>query len=473
MKIKYLKYIKYTLALTLITSVYSCQKLVEGINDNPNQLTVNAFDAGLFLKGAQLSNMLIQLGELQRAAGFFSSTFIAFEQLEGDRYNYSISERDFDLAGYQSVLTPLRHIRDEKPDNKLYQGIAKVVEAHLMGTYASLFGDLPYSEALNPEFKNPVFDQQADIFAALQVLLDGAIADLENVTPADAVMGDYIFGGNALKWKESAYTLKARYYMHTKEYALAYSAAGNGISSAANSMMFVPYNDAANNPDSKNVINSRIAMGSDPVGTVADATHPCYILDLISLRQNAKTNEEARLAYLTIDSYEADLNHGVAARLEPQSLITYEENQLILAEAGGRTAGLTAGLSHLNALRNVLSTGATLNASVVGLGMQYDAYDAADFNPGGIENQDNIDALRAFLREVVEERYICGFYTFMPFDDNRRLQKNDADLMVPFPFNTPTQSQHVQRLVYPDDEMNANENAPADPGAYQPTDVNF
>ena len=473
MKTKYLKYIKYTLALALITTAFSCQKLVEGINDNPNQLTVNAFDAGLFLKGAQISNMLIHTGELQRAAGFFSSTFIAFERLEGDRYNYDISERDFDLSGYQSVLTPLRFIRQEKPDNMLYQGITKVVEAHLMGTYASLFGDLPYSEALNPEFENPIFDEQPNVFAALQALLDAAISDLESATPADAVLGDYIFGGDILKWKESAYTLKARYYMHTKEYSMAYQAAGNGISSVSNSMMFEPYDDGANSSESKNSINSRIAEGSDPVGTVADAEHPCYLLDAISLRQNAKTNEEARLAYLTIDAYEADANHGVAERLEAQSLITYEENQLILAEAGGRTSGLSAGLAHLNTLRSVLSTGATLNSSVAGLGMQYDAYLAADFNAGGIENQDNIDATRAFLREVIEERYICGFYTFMPFDDNRRLQKSDADLRIPFPFNTTTQTEHVQRLVYPDDEMNSNDNAPVEPGAYQATDVNL
>jgi hypothetical protein len=38
---------------------------VEEIYDNPNQLTPDAVDAGLFLIGAELSNIAIQLGPLR------------------------------------------------------------------------------------------------------------------------------------------------------------------------------------------------------------------------------------------------------------------------------------------------------------------------------------------------------------------------------------------------------------------------
>lgn len=464
--------IKYFLLVTLITFISSCEKMVEGINDNPNQLTVDAVDAGLFLKGAEINNMMIQLGLLNRTASFYAGQLIGYEQVEQERYSYIFTDRTFNWPGYQSVLTPLREIRERKSDNPLYQGIAKIIEAHLIGTYASLFGDIPYSEALS-DVEDPVFDSQPDVFADLQILLSSAITDLENVTPSDVVTGDYIFNGNKTKWLESAYTLMARYYMHTKDYAEAYAAAQNGISSVANNMMFVPYEGVAD-PNSKNTIYERLQEGGVAIGVVPDATHPSYLLNLLVSRANAKTNEQARIQYFTIDQNNADGNTGIAAELEPQILISYQENLLILAEAGARSQSFATGLGHLNTLRDVLSTGALFNSSVAALTMQYDQYVAADFDAGGMENSDaSLTAERALLREIVEERYLCGFLTFMPFDDTRRLQKNDSDIAVPFGLNTPTQTVNVERFIYPNDETESNNSAPADPGAYTPTAVNL
>jgi len=468
---KTIKYLKYILAIALIPSVFSCQEIVDGINENPNQLTVDAVDAGLFLKGAEIQNMLTQLGMFDRTASFYSGQLIGYEQVEQERYSYIFTDRTFDWDGYQSVLTPLRSIRERKPDNNLYQGIAKVVEAHLIGTYASLFGDIPYSEALSSN-ENPKFDTQVEVFDALQTLLSDAITDLESVTAADVVTGDYIFNGDETKWLEAAYTLKARYYMLTKEYEEAYSAATHGISSVANSMMFVPY-ASIDDPDSKNRIYERLNEGGQRVGVIPDDTHPSYLLELLNSRMNSKTNEEARIQYYTIDQDDADANTGIAAELEPQALITYQENLLILAEAGTRTQSLAVGLGHLNTLRSVLSTGALFNSSVESLAMQYDAYVATDFEAGGIENEDgSLSATRALLKEIIEERYLTGFLTFMPFDDNRRLQKSDSDVLVPFELNTPTQTVNVERFIYPNDELESNTSAPADPGAYTATMIN-
>lgn len=464
-------YIKYIFALTVLTSFLGCQDLVDDINDNPNQLTVDAVDAGLFLKGAEIENMLIQLGMFDRTASFYSGQLIGYEQVEQERYSYIFTDRTFDWDGYQSVLTPLRNIRERKADNPLYQGIAKVVEAHLIGTYASLFGDIPYSEALT-SIENPVFDSQVAVFNSLQSLLSQAISDLETASASDVVTGDYIFNGDAEKWMESAYTLKARYYMLTKEYGEAYDAALNGISSVANSMMFVPYESVVD-PNSKNTIYERLNEGGQRIGVIPDDTHPSYLLELLALRSNSKTNEEARMQYYTIDHDDADGNEGIAAQLEPQALVSYQENMLILAEVGARTQGFSTGLGYLNTLRSVLSSGALFNSSVESLSMVYDAYVAADFEDGGIENEDgSLTAERALLREIVEERYLTGFMTFMPFDDTRRLQKEDSDITVPFGLNTPTQTVNVERLIYPSDEFESNTSSPAEPGAYEATEVN-
>jgi len=221
-------YIKFLLIFTAFAFL-SCEKLVDDLNENPNQLTLNDIDPGLFVNGAELSNIAIQLGPYSRMAGYWSGQLIGFEQVELERFQYNVANNTFDWDGYQSVLTPLREIQERTTDNPLLLGISKVIEAHLVGTYASLFGDIPYSEALG-EIENPQFDDQTLVFEQLQILLDEAIANLE-VAQGFGVLEDYIFQGNRIKWLESAWTLKARYYMHTKEYALAYSAALNGISS--------------------------------------------------------------------------------------------------------------------------------------------------------------------------------------------------------------------------------------------------
>ncbi|WP_339895015.1 SusD/RagB family nutrient-binding outer membrane lipoprotein [uncultured Algibacter sp.] len=460
-------YIKYILVfVTIILS--GCENIVDDLNKNPNQLTLDAVDAGLFLNGAELSNINIQLGAFSRMAGYYSSQLIGFEQVDQERFLYNVTNTTFGWDGYQSVITPMREMRGRTTDNPFYQGISKVLEAHLIGTYASLFGDIPYSEAVS-DIEDPRFDDQRTVFDELQILLQEAIDDLENAD-GSVIIEDYIFDGNRLKWLESAWTLKARYYMHTKEYDNAYNAAQNGISSSGNSMVFDPLNVAGENSTKNKYF---IVLSGGPNTGTGDS----YLIRLLDnssgmSRNNTKTDETARFGYYSIDQTSAEINLGIANELEPQPMITYQENLLILAEAGARTQSFTIGLGHLNELRNFLNTGAFLNSNFSSEPYTYDAYIASDFDAGGIENMDGINPDRALLREIIEERYVSGFTTFMPFDDARRLKKSDSDVAVPFPLNVPTATQNVERFLYPEDEILSNQMAPEDPGLFEVTKVN-
>ncbi|MEM9686920.1 MAG: SusD/RagB family nutrient-binding outer membrane lipoprotein, partial [Bacteroidota bacterium] len=79
---------------------------------------------------------------------------------------------------------------------------------------------------------------------------------------------------------------------------------------------------------------------------------------------------------------------------------------------------------------------------------------------GGMENMDAIDTDRAVLREIIEERYVSGFSTYMPFNDARRLRASDSDVIVPFPLNNATTTVNPQRFLYPQDEIDGNSNIP-------------
>ena len=89
---------------------------------------------------------------------------------------------------------------------------------------------------------------------------------------------------------------------------------------------------------------------------------------------------------------------------------------------------------------------------------------------------DNIDPDRAVLREIIEERYVSGFSTYMPFNDARRLRASDSDVMVPFPFQdrgSPVPTVNPQRFLYPQDEIDGNSNIPDPiPGLFEPTPIN-
>ena len=153
-------------------------------------------------------------------------------------------------------------------------------------------------------------------------------------------------------------------------------------------------------------------------------------------------------------------------------MVTYFENQLIKAEAAARTGA--DGLGHLNDYRAWLASGGRLNATFHdSASILYEAYDAADFESGGMENSDGVSAETALLREIIEERYVSGFGTYMPFNDHRRLRGDgETALIPPFPLNTSAATEHVERIPYAQDELTSNSTMDDDPGLYAETEVN-
>jgi len=256
-----------------------------------------------------------------------------------------------------------------------------------------------------------------------------------------------------------------------KNYPDAYTAAQSGISSFTGNLNFFPIGDPGIEGDKNLFWNLLNGSREGDIGT--GNSYLMQLLDATSGvdRNNAKTNEYARFLYSTIIATPSSNNIGIAAEFEPMELVSFEENTLILAECAARNTNLAAGLVHLNDLRTWLNTGGRLNSAYTDSAYQYDPYVAADFANGGIENADGINDTRAFLREVIEERYVSGFGTFIPFNDVRRLRASDSDLIVPFPLN-PGGTQQPERLPYSYDEINANENIAEDPGLYSVTEVN-
>ena len=464
------------LSLSLIF-ITSCEDILEGINDNPNDIIVSDVEERLFLTGIQLANVQLNCGHLNRIGGMYSGQLIGYSSLYSNIYGFSLSTAESNSEWgyiYVNIMSNTRHIINNS-NHELLVGIAKVIEAHAVGTGASLFGDIPYSEAGNLEISDPVFDSQKNVYGSVITLLDNAISDL-NSASAGSISEDIYFGGDKAKWIAAAYTLKARFYLHQKDYSNAFTAAQNGISSADGDMVYNPPGNAGSGD--RNLFWT-ILEGSRS-GDIGNSDQgESYLIQMLDAsntfsRNNSKTDETARKGFYTIDSSGGVVNKGIIEETQSQNMVTFFENELILAECAARNGSLSDGLPHLNNVRAWMNTGGHLNSNFQSEAYSYSAYNLADFASSGIENADGIDPKTAFLREVIEERYVSGFGMHMPYNDSRRLRKSDTNIAVPYVlFDGPQSGPWPERMPYATTEINSNSNSPADdPGIFVKTEVN-
>ncbi len=470
---------KYCIALlTLIILGSSCNKIVDDLNDDPNNLTESSF--GTVLTGAEVGTMLFQSGESARRASIFSGQYTGIDRQHLGYSQYSVTTSDFDalwndgfVDSYRNALIA-ENIAENDGVGAVSKGIALVLQALAAGTIASLYGDIPFEEAGTLENLNPIFEQQTAVYNKIQTRLDNAIALLNQGTGRPVAGSDIYFDGNSIAWIEAAYTLKARFYLHVKNYQEAFEAASNGISTIENSM-YGPHGSAEENSNLNYqffAIEVRQAdlVVSDFMASLIDpnTTNPIPT----NYRGNAKTNETGRYNFLfTTNStgIQPNITNGFAAQNASVPLVTFEENLLILAEAGFRISGFDTGLTRLNRYRAFMDTGGYLT-NVDPTQVSYEPYELTDFENGGIENPDNISRDNALLREILEERYITFFGQIESFNDTRR---TESETIVRVPVIPNTGNELPQRFLYPQSEIDRNENTPTPiPNFFEKTDIN-
>ncbi|MCB0495405.1 MAG: SusD/RagB family nutrient-binding outer membrane lipoprotein [Cyclobacteriaceae bacterium] len=468
-----MRVLRYIVIMTLLASFSSCEKWLN-VNDNPNNL-VSIPSGELLLKGTLLANAQINKGHALRSTMYYTGGLVGLRLVQQTIYIYDYSPGDSDPNWshlYNGILIQNRDMRELSPNADGLMGVIDVNEALAVGTAASIWGDIPYSTAAPADAGLgvfPTYDSQADIFNSVQTLLDRGITTLSSASTSVG-SADIYFNGDLDAWIESAHTLKARFYLLTKNYSSALSEVANGISSPSNTMAFHPIGTVITTPGNANTFY--ILENGSRSGDMTAAGSFFYD-DLMLNRNNAKTDETARRNFLYINGDGASDN-GIDAADADMPLVSYEENLLIWAECILRVNNDNQGaIDKLNELRGYLRSGNAFNVVNGGDTYQYDDYVLADFQPGGMENADNIAVDRAILREIIEERYVSGYTTYMPFDDMRRLRKSDSDVMVPIPFNTPSNTKPVERLLYPNAEIQNNPNTPNPiPDIFTPTPIN-
>src|SRR5438067_1147480 len=176
------------LALTLLGA--GCSDFLQGpgLTENPNNPSTGTALQQLVSVQANMATRLE--GQLARCAGVYTQQLIGSNNQQLTYCTqYAVTEADISgqMNGFYTGggLLALRNIQaaaQASGDNFLL-GIAKVWEGLAMGTATSVWGDLPYSEAVDPTIAEPVLDPQESIYAAVQSRLDEGIAALQAALP--------------------------------------------------------------------------------------------------------------------------------------------------------------------------------------------------------------------------------------------------------------------------------------------------
>ncbi len=462
------------LALALLAG-WGCSDFLNGpgLTENPNNPLVATPIQVLVSVQANMATRLE--GQLARCASVFTQQLIGSnnQQLQWCTA-YLVGESDISgqMSGFYTGggLYGIRQVEaaaQKAGDNQML-GEAKILEGLMMGTATSVWGDLPYTEALTSGIESPKLDSQQSLYAAVQTRLDEGIAALTTALASatgncSTSEGDVIYcsaaGSRATelqRWIRAAHTLKARYHLHlversgVTEYSAALAEALLGINEVPTSQTnaihgqgpgdFRTFHGSVQDLDANiwaEFLSSRqdIVAGNTLVSILKARNDTVRLRNYFDLNsqgqyagadQNNVTVRPAGCPAPPAACAPSVVNTLVRRQFTfRQPLVTWAENQLILAEARFMTGDSAGGAANVNAVR-----------TAVGL----PALAAPTFN------------------DVMTEKYIAQYQNIDVWSDYKRT-------CIPKLTPNGTNPEVIGRLPYGSAERTANANIPL-PSAY-------
>jgi hypothetical protein len=289
------------------------------------------------------------------------------QYVEEPRYNMTgrLIPQNFWNALYRDVLADLKEakrllnedqlIAEDLKKNQLAQ--IEIMEVYAWSVVVNSFGDVPYTEALDPANSLPKYDDAKTIYYDILNRLDVALGQIDPAAPGFEE-GDVLYGGDMAQWVKFGNSLKLKLAMviadsdEAKAKELVAAAAPNVFTSNADNAEF-PYTTATpnNNPISDNVnptLTSRedfVAANTlvDVMNNLNDPRRPHYFTTVGGKfvgGEVGQTND-----YATTST----VSDKIAALDFPGLLMDYAEVKFLLAEAVERGFIAGSAAEHYNA----------------------------------------------------------------------------------------------------------------------------
>jgi hypothetical protein len=220
------------------------------------------------------------------------------------------------------------------------KAITEILEVYTYHVLVDVFGDIPYSEALDIANPLPGYDDDTQIYADLFVKLDASIASL--VSGSDSFgSGDFMYSGNVIAWKKFANSLKLRMALRTLDSGKITEAVAGGVfeSNADNATFMYTNSHPYSNPLWENLVrsNRNDLLVSDTFVTVISPLND----PRAGIYMGDNKTPYAGGPYGANNSYNSYTHLGtVFHKADSEGLIMdYAEVEFLLAEAAARTLG--------------------------------------------------------------------------------------------------------------------------------------
>ncbi|MRG43814.1 SusD/RagB family nutrient-binding outer membrane lipoprotein [Chitinophaga sp. SYP-B3965] len=192
----------------------SCSKDLESVNDNPNNPT--KVEPDFLLTTAIFETMNLYGGPMNRVVFFNYTHHFSGFQGEFQRYTYGVDDNNtYWKNTYIRCLQPVNQIELNYKNNPSYTNrvlIARIWKDFILSNTVSIWGSIPADGALAGTPSVP-YTKEQDVYTALLADLK-VLADSLNVTGDKyTVIADKVFGGDVLKWKKFANSLRLRLAM--------------------------------------------------------------------------------------------------------------------------------------------------------------------------------------------------------------------------------------------------------------------
>jgi len=217
-----MKNLKVWLLILVVAFSNACTKDFEEINTNPNQAEEVPLTNVLLSATTQGVRRIHGAGMNMTYAGLWAQHYAKIQYIDEDWYEFRSDALTAYWDGlYAGPLADLQDILNRADNPSNMRAAALTLKSYHFGVITDMWGEAPYSEALDPDRTvNPSYDSQENIYA-------GIIADLETASAmwgqADALgVGDVIYGGDVALWKKYTNSLLARYLNRAKHKNPAY-----------------------------------------------------------------------------------------------------------------------------------------------------------------------------------------------------------------------------------------------------------
>ena len=335
--------------------------------------------------------------------------------------------------------------------DSIFLGIDLVWKAFTLGSATDMWGSIPYTQIRTSP--TPALDSQLVLYDTVQAMLSTAIRKLASGVATLPTPHDLVLGGDPAKWIAVAHTLKARYFLHTVEAAAngklggrtvanvftdVLAEATSGISDATGASDFRSFHTGIGYPQSNAwfTFQDNSAFGGDLESGKA-------LVDYMNARSDPRradyfcqnsaggyAGDDFNVPQADVSAFDCEPTRFSPAFRVP--FVTYQENQLILAEANlalGNTAPAQANLQ--NAYNAVPLTGHTASAILPA----------------------------ALLDSIMMEKYVVMFQNIEALSDYRRTCIPNLAFVTP---NVLSLTAVPGELFYPQTERNANANIPSE-----------